>query len=345
MTQELAANLPEYTDEPNIRILRERVDERGVAWLDLHVDDVSEYSAEGEILRTTIAEYDKQLKLHPDIPGPVVVEKDGIKELLPNNVFSEAVYAAPGMHEWRRDLVPTAMALYPLYRPDSTHLPSGGEIDEATRDFFTNALDSIGIRTRGALMASVSSRYINHEGTTRWVSLACGAAVPVLDALRQSGADDDVRIELVDIDTTALDFAQALAEDQGMKQDEQFVRHQRNLVKDMIIADTLVQDFGENSAQLVDALGIFEYFSDRASVPFLKNSYRLVDEGGALVIANMLDTHPNLDFNQRCIGWPKIYPRSPEEILSLVERAGIPLDKVSFMVPEDGVYAVLEIKK
>lgn len=96
---------------------------------------------------------------------------------------------------------------------------------------------------------------------------------------------------------------------------------------------------------MVDALGIFEYFDDQRSVLFLKNAYRLVRPGGVMVAANMLSDRPELAFNQRGIGWPKIFLRSREELKQLVVRAGVPVDCMAMTIPEDGVYAVVEMRK
>ena len=63
----------------------------------------------------------------------------------------------------------------------------------------------------------------------------------------------------------------------------------------------------------------------------------------ALVVANMLSDRPQLAFNQRGAGWPHIYPRSIDELVRLVELAGLPLDRTTVHVPQDGVYAVVEI--
>jgi hypothetical protein len=250
------------------------------------------------------------------------------------------------MREWREQLVPSAMALYPLQRPESLDLPSGGLIDQETREYFINAYDAVGIRRRAAIMGDIARRHTGLPDTvTSWVSLACGAAVPVLDSVCNNQDEDPaVHLNLVDADPRALQFAEMLATDQGLKEGEGFTLLQRNLLRGMVFGDGLVQEIGPHQADMVDALGITEYFNDKACVPFLRNAYALVKPGGALVAANMLDTHPDLAFNQRGVGWPKIYPRSPGKIVELVAAAGIPLDMATVTVSEDGVYAVIEMK-
>lgn len=248
------------------------------------------------------------------------------------------------MREWRTELVPSAKALYPLQRPGSTHLPSGGVVDELARSFFFDAIDSIGIRTRARIMGSVMEKYALPGRATHWVSLASGAAVPVLDAAARFDGSTSLLIDLVDYDQNALDFAQYLFQQQNVR-GVTMRMHRRNLIKDMIVTDVLVQDLGEEQITMVDALGIFEYFDDERSVPFLSNAYRLVKPGGVMVAANMLSDRPELAFNQRGIGWPKIFPRSCDELKQLFARGGVPLDCVTMTVAEDRVYVVAELKK
>jgi cyclopropane fatty-acyl-phospholipid synthase-like methyltransferase len=111
----------------------------------------------------------------------------------------------------------------------------------------------------------------------------------------------------------------------------------------MVVSDKLVQELGEHSAELVDGLGIFEYFSAPEAVHFIRHALRVVKPGGVLIISNMLTTSPQLAFLLRCIGWPTLYPRTLLELREIVLAAGVDLKNVTVTLPHDGVYAVLEI--
>ena len=136
-----------------------------------------------------------------------------------------------------------------------------------------------------------------------------------------------------------------MAESRNLVEGQDFELVNRNLLRDLIATDKLVKELGAESMDFVDALGIFEYFKDGPSARFLANAYKLVKPGGALVAANMLDTHPEIDFNQRVIGWPTIYPRSIDDLKSIIKEAGIDQENVSVTIPSDGIYAIFEIKK
>jgi hypothetical protein len=66
--------------------------------------------------------------------------------------------------------------------------------------------------------------------------------------------------------------------------------------------------------------------------------------GGTVVLSNMLDTHPQLDFVLRVVQWPYIQPRSISGLSAMIEQAGVAKDKVTLLLPDDGVYAVAVIR-
>ena len=90
-------------------------------------------------------------------------------------------------------------------------------------------------------------------------------------------------------------------------------------------------------------MGIFEYFRDASCVRLLRNAHRLLRPGGVLVVANMLADRPELAMNQRGIGWPRLYPRSVGQLVELVRRAGLPLERTTVSTPQDGVYTVVAV--
>jgi cyclopropane fatty-acyl-phospholipid synthase-like methyltransferase len=101
---------------------------------------------------------------------------------------------------------------------------------------------------------------------------------------------------------------------------------------------------------MADILGFFEYLPSETGTGFpsasdyIAAAVSVVEPGGVLVLANMLDTHPQLDFVMRCVQWPFIQPRSVDELVGLIQAAGVADDRTTIYLPDDGVYAVAAIQ-
>lgn len=332
-------------------------DETGVTVERVQILDGSE--REPGRLETQLAiEYMDQLLVeNPEWKAPYFDAETQQLVFDPNNEASRALYDnSATLQNWIFEASQAqAVALYPLQRQYTDRLPSGESIDDKSRAFFHHGLDAIGIRTRAKIMTEISNRYLTDKPAARWVSLACGGAVPVIDALKAHDQMGMIHLDLVDFNSDALAFASNLASNEASlqkvptynKENElrSYTTHEINLVRGLIASDSLVEQFGEGSTDMVDALGIFEYFSKKDSTAFLKNAYRLVRDDGVMVIANMLSDRPQLEFNKRAVGWPKLYPRSVEELAEIITDADIAPEKARIIIPEDGIYAVIEIRK
>lgn len=251
------------------------------------------------------------------------------------------------MTRWAEGM-PSARALYPLQRPTGGVLHDGTPIDAYAEAVFCHMPDAIGIRTRAEIMAACAlelSRKL--KGDVEWMSLACGAAIPVLDALEKFKAefpDKKAKLTLVDIDESALAFAEQLAEEQGLEHGADFTTERADLIAELIMSSKLAEG-RRGSMDMIDMLGIFEYMRDGAAARMLKNAQEMLKPGGVMVIGNMLKSHPNLRVNQDLIEWPSIRPRDLNDMRGILEKAGIDLDNVSVFIPEDEVYAVFAITK
>lgn len=320
------------------------------AWLDkVYVGDEGLLSPTQLETNAAINEYETWLIDNQDVPEPEVVLQDGESKLIidPRNKAAEYFYESATMQEWRSELVPGAVALYPIQRPFEERLPSGGVIEEEARRFFIDTRDSIGIRMRARVMSDLAKNHVSTDSSTQWVSLASGAALPVIDAVShvRNNGGAEIRVDLVDWDASALGFAKQLVQHEHGDEHTNFYTHQSNLMKSIVATNQLVEQFGAEKANMVDALGIFEYFNNRSAARFIKHAYELVRPGGALVAANMRDTHPQFRFNQKAVGWPRLYPRSLDTLEALIKQADIPLSNVRFVQANDEVYTVMEITK
>ena len=103
------------------------------------------------------------------------------------------------------------------------------------------------------------------------------------------------------MDNDILDMARLVASKLNLVENSDYFIENRNLLNSMIRRDSLVVDVGENSQDIVDALGINEYFPDLLASRFLFNAYRCVKSGGALITSNMLIDRNQMQINKICI--------------------------------------------
>ncbi|MEE9682572.1 class I SAM-dependent methyltransferase [Lelliottia amnigena] len=287
------------------------------------------------------------MKANPQLLPPLLEEgENGLPKLTPRHAWSEQAYRTrPAMAAWRARLVPRALALFVVQNPLEERLPEGTKMDSESRQWFIHANDAIGVRSRAQVLAALVEKYIQNDIESDWISLASGAAIPVLEALRTAKLDGQkVHLTLVDNDPVALRWAETMAAQEGLNVGEQLTLLNRHLLHQFIRNDDLLLELGEHQAELVDALGIFEYFNDADAVIFLQRALRLVKPGGAVIVSNMLTTSPQIDFILRCIGWAPIFPRSLQQLQDIHIAAGVPPENVTVVVPKDGVYAVLEVR-
>lgn len=359
-TAEYIFTTREINNSIDVVARRDPAQNGGLEAYDVRISDG--WEAEAEKRQEIIDEmnlYDEALREHPEWQAPEFTKDsngEAIVRIAPENIAAQRFYAGT-MREWGKQM-PTALALHNLYVTEAPLLPNGAEIDDRARDIFRHSLDAIGIRTRANVARAVVSEYAREfEGDEiRELSLACGAAVPVVNIAKEvQNIRPDIKmpITLVDLDDNALNLAKTYATENGLVENQDFRTYNGNLITNFALRNTLVGELYEDGKRphIIDALGFFEYLPKETrsgrqlASSFTEHAYESLAPGGKFIFANMLDDRSQLAFNQRGVGWPKIFPRSIEECAEIIEQAGIPKENVKVYIPEDGVYAVYEITK
>ena len=259
-----------------------------------------------------------------------------------------ADFAAGYWTHWR-DLVPSAMALLPIQAPHATSLPGPEGVElPSDRDYFVHLYDAIGIRSRAAVMADLIADFTaSVDRENAWLSLACGAALPVLQAAASLLAP--VTVDLVDLDPMALDYAAGFAQALGLSAD---VRCTQADLLDLAALVTSVPRAGDYT--VVEMMGFFEYLPDEPqqvgslTIPsagqFLAAALSLAAHDSLVVFGNMLTTHPQVEFTLKVVQWPYVQPRSLDDLARLLQGIGVDPGTATIYTPDDGVYAVVAIR-
>jgi hypothetical protein len=253
-----------------------------------------------------------------------------------------------------RTLMPSSVALAYLSDPLSFHdiTNKDGQIlaplDEEARAWLTACSDAIGMRSRATVLSELVREYVRISKSSsclKWMSVACGTALPTMKAAVHAGIKPDLM--LVDIDESAMDATEQLAEEIGFEGN--ITKRRTSIFRESRMSE-LREELGHNGdrPRIVDMMGIFEYTGENLKkdpVTFLKSNYEMLYPGGRLIFGQMRKDRPNPDFTMGAIGWPYVEMRSPKEIMEIIVAAGINPKEVSLYMPNDGVYTVVSIDK
>jgi hypothetical protein len=270
-----------------------------------------------------------------------------------NEIFDKKAY--PSIHKWRTKHVPTAAALLPLQRPDMRTLSDGTPLSRAEVTWFEHVVDGIGLRSRAAAMEHILEA--NAAPGQKWLSLASGASLPILEAAHNVLAKKSYMVDVTaaDFDKKALRLSAHLAKLFGVNT---FSARRVNILD----AKSLKKHI-HGQYDVVEILGLFEYLRPAdwkyayskvikvskkllGAVNFLRTAFGYVSPGGLLIFGNMLDTHPHIGFTLDVVQWPHIQPRSVAEVVEIVEAALPDGDyTLDVYIPTDGVYAVYVLHK
>ena len=214
-------------------------------------------------------------------------------------------------------------------------------IDENSRRIWQGARDGAGVRSRAQAAMTEVTRYLTEEQPNAnplvIASLACGAASPVytlIENLRAEGRQVQ-KAHLIDADPMALATAYSLGRQKGL-QDTLDLRLESLIVKNRekrsIDARDLTEFIEPGSVDVVDLLGIFEYFPRPLAVATLEQVRKIMKPGGMIIFGNMLDKRPQQTFFTHVSLWPPLQQRSLNELFSIVDEAGFDAQRQSEMV-------------
>jgi len=304
-----------------------------------------------EIYRRIGDQFERELHTHTEWPATYI--KDDVVNISPENKAATWLYYDEAgnptdMIDWASHF-PTAIALYPLQRPDDGGRIFGADrvLSPRTHELFTFMNDGIGLRSRARIYTEAIEKIAEKvDSDINIVSLGSGAAVPNIDASQriENKLDKAINWKFYDTDPNALKFAMALVKDSRLKKssfDYGPAHDGQPIGQNYMRATTLTPE----SVDVVDALGLWEYLDDNQAKKFAEKMYRLVKPGGVMIISNMLPSRPQLEFNQRAVGWPGLSIRSDETLIDILASASIDTSNVTATHSVDGVYVVLEIRK
>jgi len=146
------------------------------------------------------------------------------------------------------------------------------------------------------------------------LSIAGGSSRSImytLQSLRALGIKSNIRVVTIDKDITALDVGKRIANELKLQDCFEWVHGTASQVSTL---------FPNKKFDMVEIVGLLDYFDFARAVRLISLSKELLNEGGFIIIANVM---PNSEkpFVHKT-GWPAMYYRTPEETRQLLVASG-----------------------
>jgi len=157
------------------------------------------------------------------------------------------------------------------------------------------------------------------KGKVEIVSLAAGSAQAVIEVISELQNSQSVpntisvRALLVDIDTTALRYAQKLAEQHN-------VSHLIETKEDNVLRFDHALKKLDCSPDIVEMMGLLDYLDDKLAVLLIKKIHRVLPKNGIFLTCHI---HPNSEefFVRNVVNWNMLY-RSVRKLNELIVDGG-----------------------
>ena len=108
-------------------------------------------------------------------------------------------------------------------------------------------------------------------------------------------------------------------------------------------ANSFPKYFPNNKPNIVEMVGLLDYFDDEKILETFQTIYNNLEEGGVLITANVIDNKER-PFLERVVGWNMIYS-TPEDFIRIANEAGFRSENIVVYVEPLKIHFVMVAHK
>lgn len=221
--------------------------------------------------------------------------------------------------------------------------PTTTGYDRLFDNYFLTSAISTAVRNRKEDFKREILKHVNQYPLTKKLeimNLASGSAREIKEFLvDNNGVRNRVHFNCFDIEPKAHEYAKEL------------LREYKNVsfIVENIIKLALIKDINRKVGKGYDFIystGLFDYLNHKTSVKLIANLKNLLNEGGALLIANVRDRYYNPSvFNMEwACGWDLVY-RSDNDFRKIFIDAGFNVNKLCQNFEQQGIMQYIKAVK
>ncbi|MDA8156586.1 MAG: class I SAM-dependent methyltransferase [Actinomycetota bacterium] len=202
-----------------------------------------------------------------------------------------------------------------------------------------NTTLAIAVRHRLSAMAGFLREELLNRTSPRVLNIACGSCRELF-SLAPEIIGSNATFLCIDHDEDALNFAASRLLDASLAGHIEMrkynalriVNHERNL-----------QEFGPQD--IIYSIGFFDYLADGLLIRIFSSLYKLLNPGGTFIAAFKDSRRYKTPEYHWMVDWAGFYQRTEEDSATIIEKAGIPLEKCSRTRDASGVIIFYRAKK
>ena len=148
------------------------------------------------------------------------------------------------------------------------------------------------------------------------------AIIHSIHRLLKNGFNFRLRIVNVDTDPSAIALGREIATKFGLQDIFKWINNDAANLGALISAE---------SVDIVEMVGLLDYFSEESGPNLLSQVHQVLKLGGVFIVANVF---PNIEMPfVRNLGWPKMYYRKPSDLERILRLAGFTNEPSIFFEP------------
>jgi len=168
------------------------------------------------------------------------------------------------------------------------------------------------------------------------VSVGGGSARAIihsLNRLAKKGFDYDLKVINIDVDARAIKLGKEIAERFGVQDSFEWINDD---------ARNLQERVQEKSIDIIEMVGLLDYFSLEDASALIHQIYTVLKQGGVFIVANVFPNE-EMPFVSH-LGWPKMYYRRFSDIERILKMGGFEKEAEIFLEPLR-VHAIAKVIK
>jgi len=155
-----------------------------------------------------------------------------------------------------------------------------------------------------------------------------------LDRFQKKNLNCKIKVINIDKHQKAIDLSKEIARKFNLYKNFEWIKDDARNVKFLV---------SNNSIDIVEMVGLLDYFSDEKGIEVIGQIYNALKQKGLFIVGNI---YPNVEMPfVRKVGWPEMYYRMPNKLSKVLAKAGFSTNKGKIILEPLKSHIVALIRK